>query len=119
MGRKADVLISGHPVVTLRGHLMREEKMPTDTLEALIARVTFTKTNYIEAHEYIVASRSADCAALHDAVAHRIATEGYERSFQGVTYRYVNIGGYRYWTMRGGILNRALLPKEEAHARQG
>jgi hypothetical protein len=36
-----------------------------------------------------------------------------------VAYRYVNIGGYRYWTMRGGILNRALLPEEETDARQG
>jgi hypothetical protein len=80
--------------------------------------VTFTKTNYIEAHEYIVKTWNPDCAALHAALASQIAEAGYERKFYGRTYRYLNLGGYRYWIM-DAVLNRALLPEEEAHARQG
>jgi hypothetical protein len=89
----------------------------TDTLNALIARVTFKQTTYIEAHEYVVKTWSADCATLFDAITGRIATEGYERRFYGKNYRYINLGAYRYWTIED-VLNRALLPTEN-HVRQG
>lgn len=94
--------------------------MEANALQALVDKVTFRKTTYIEPHEYIVRAWSADCAALHEAVSQQIAQAGYARRFLNRTYRYINLNGYRYWTL-GDVLNRAALEeKEEAeNARQG
>ncbi|HLK55514.1 MAG TPA: hypothetical protein VKU00_03065 [Chthonomonadaceae bacterium] len=86
--------------------------MEADALQSLIAKVEFRKTTYIEPHEYIVRGWSDDCAAVHDALAEKIKTEGYTRRFYGRSYRYVNIAGFRYWLM-GPVLNRAVLQEEE------
>jgi hypothetical protein len=68
-----------------------------------IENQTWKKTNYIEPHEYILDNWNT---ALCHAIRRQIDEFGYTGSFMGTLYRYLDIGGYRYWTCGEGI-NRA------------
>ncbi len=61
------------------------------------------KTNYLEAHEYILRDWNPE---LFDSVSELIDKEGYKGTFLKNTYTYLNIGNYRYWHIPP-ILNRA------------
>ncbi len=72
-------------------------------LEWLLDDAIWTPTTYIRPHEYIVRKDHGELFAL---MAARLLEEGYEAPFQGRTYRYVDVGEYRYGLM-DPILNRA------------
>ena len=66
---------------------------------------TWYKTTYIQPHEYIVRHEQPE---LFADLAARIDRDGYWGEFQGRRYRYLDIGGYKYWHFNI-ILNRELL----------
>ncbi len=73
---------------------------------AWMAEDTFwTQTNYLSPHEYIIRRVHPE---LVDRMRALIAEEGYAARFQGHTWRYVDLGAYRYWVV-GVVLNRARL----------
>ena len=80
-------------------------------LNKLIGSHSWRKTDYLEAHEYVVYSNETWrlWASLLDA----LVVDGYWKEFRGRRYRYVNVGDYRYWLM-GPIMNRALEPDGNA-----
>jgi hypothetical protein len=51
------------------------------------------------AHEYAVRGRGLP-AELHDAMLAYIAEHGYDGSFKGRPYRYVDVGGFTLWASR-------------------
>ena len=73
------------------------------TLLQEIEDQTWKRTNYLEAHEYIVREWNPE---LFDNISELIDREGYRGTFLKTEYTYLDIGDYRYWhyTM---ILNRA------------
>jgi hypothetical protein len=71
----------------------------------LINKAFWKKTNYIQAHEYMLRK---DYPEVYSALKEKIDKEGYEKEFLGKKYRYVNIGEYRYWAY-DTLINRALL----------
>ncbi len=73
-------------------------------LEWLLDDAIWTPTTYIKPHEYILEKNHGELFALMKA---RIEEAGYEAPFQGRTYRYVDVGEYRYWLMEP-VLNRTL-----------
>jgi hypothetical protein len=74
-----------------------------DTLKDEIENQLWKKTDYLEAHEYILRDWNPE---LFDSVSELIDKEGYKGSFLKNTYTYLDIGSYRYWHMPP-ILNRA------------
>lgn len=86
---------------------------------------TFAKTLIAIPHQYAVRARAKE-AGLEDEFTWFIrATKdyGYGRKFGRNYYRYLNIDGWRYWTMTGysaasheRIINRAPLTKEAQDA---
>ena len=73
-----------------------------ETLEAEIAKGDWHKTNYIAPHQYI---KRDECPELFEKLKALIKSDGYYDTFQGVKYRYVKIGEWRYWAFNI-ILNR-------------
>jgi hypothetical protein len=61
------------------------------------------KTNYLEAHEYILRAWNPE---LFDNISELIDKEGYKGTFLKTIYTYLDIGNYRYWHY-SLILNRA------------
>jgi len=72
-------------------------------IENLISKAKWRATDYIEAHEYIIKEQHPE---LFELMRQAIKTDGYSAKFRGASYRYINIGAYKYWTM-GVVLNRS------------
>ena len=73
--------------------------------EELVEMVEWRATNYIAPHEYVLEHQERELFARMKT---KIAREGYDGPFLRKTYRYVNIGSFRYWIV-GNVLNRAKL----------
>jgi hypothetical protein len=73
------------------------------TLLREIENQQWKKTNYLEAHEYILRVWNPE---LFDNISELIDKEGYKGTFLKTIYSYLNIGDYRYWHYTL-ILNRA------------
>lgn len=78
---------------------------PEDLLERL-RRAPWHATTHVQPHEYIL---QREDPALYGEVRVLIAAQGYQRDFQGYTYRYVELDGYKYWSIPP-VLNREPLP---------
>jgi hypothetical protein len=74
-------------------------------IQELIDKAYWKKTNYISPHEYMM---KKDYPEAYAAITELIEKEGYEWVFVGKTYRYVNIGKYKYWAY-DILINRTLL----------
>ncbi|MFC1813922.1 hypothetical protein ACFL03_14655 [Thermodesulfobacteriota bacterium] len=72
-------------------------------LQNLIKDTNWTETGYITAHEYVILNKST--RPLVEMIKDRIETFGYEQSFKGKKYRYVDIDDYKYWYIHP-VLNR-------------
>jgi hypothetical protein len=72
-------------------------------LQTLIKDTKWTKNDYISAHEYVILNKST--RPLVEMIKDRIETLGYEHSFEGQLYRYVDIDDYKYWYIHP-VLNR-------------
>ena len=59
-----------------------------------ISRASWTKTDYIADHEYVMQEKMPDLYAALEPV---IREHGYDAKFKGWTYRYWNHEGHRYW----------------------
>ena len=70
-----------------------------------INEAIWTRTTYIQPHEYIVYERYPELCAL---ISGLINEEGYIKEFQGSDYKYIDLDGYKYWFICP-ILNRELL----------
>jgi hypothetical protein len=79
--------------------------IPEELLQRL-RRATWHATTHVQPHEYIVKSEDP---ALYEEMRVVIAQQGYVREFQGWTYRYVDLDGYKYWSLPP-VLNREPLP---------
>jgi hypothetical protein len=77
------------------------EKECTDRINEAI----WTRTSYIQPHEYTVYER---CPELCGLIIGLISDNGYTKRFQGRDYQYVDLDGYKYWYIFP-ILNRELL----------
>lgn len=76
----------------------------------------FAKTMPEIPHEYTL--RKWNVGAEFEAAVTAIRAYGYQRTFQGRQYTYVNANGHRYWTMGAPIIettviNRARLEDDE------
>ena len=74
-------------------------------IQELIDKAFWKKTNYISPHEYMM---KGDYPEAYVAITELLEKEGYEGEFQGIKYKYVNIGKYKYWAY-DILINRALL----------
>jgi hypothetical protein len=74
-------------------------------IQDLIDKAFWKKTNYISPHEYMM---KKDYPEAYVAITELIEKEGYEEAFLTKSYRYVNIGKYKYWAY-DTLINRALL----------
>jgi hypothetical protein len=70
-----------------------------------INEAVWTRTTYIQPHEYIVYERYPELCAL---ISGLINEEGYTKEFQGSDYQHIDLDGYKYWFICP-ILNRELL----------
>ena len=70
-----------------------------------INEAIWTRTTYIQPHEYVVYERHPKLCAL---ISGLINEEGYIKEFQGSAYQYIDLDGYKYWYI-SPILNRELL----------
>jgi VirE N-terminal domain/Primase C terminal 2 (PriCT-2) len=59
---------------------------------------TFAKTMTRNPHWYIVRDKSSDQVVFDEAV-HKIQRDGVTGDFEGVAYKYLSRGDYKYWTM--------------------
>lgn len=84
--------------------------MAKEELTTLIELAQWRQTTYIEPHEYILQHAYPE---LFQRLATLIQQDGYYAKFQGRTYRYFDIGPYKYWRIQN-VLNRALLPDQKA-----
>ena len=87
------------------------DKTTLAKVNVLVEQATFRKTEYIRPHEYIV---QKDYPELHALLSKLINENGYIEKFYEHDYKYIDIGGYKYWVMEN-ILNRALksVPEKE------
>ena len=58
-----------------------------------INEAVWTRTTYIQPHEYIVYERYPELCAL---ISSPINEEGYIKEFQGSAYQYIDLDGYKY-----------------------
>jgi hypothetical protein len=85
--------------------------MPDDPFEDtrlitdLIAAASWRETTYIAPHAYVLHRAEPELYAL---VRTLLETQGYQASFQGKAYRYVDVGDHTYWIV-GHVLNRRRL----------
>ena len=70
-----------------------------------INQAIWSRTSYIQPHEYVVYERSAE---LCDLIKDLINEQGYTKQFQGRDCQYIDLDGYKYWFIFP-ILNRELL----------
>ena len=70
-----------------------------------INEAIWTRTTYIQPHEYVVYERYPELCAL---ISGLINEEGYIKEFQGSDYQYIDLDGYKYWFICP-ILNLELL----------
>ena len=70
-----------------------------------INEAIWTRTTYIQPHEYVVYERHPKLCAL---ISGLINEEGYIKEFQGSACQYIDLDGYKYWFICP-ILNRELL----------
>lgn len=81
------------------------------------SRWQFAKTMPDKPHEYTL-RKWCDPGEFEDFVA-TVRREGYKDRYEGRTYTYLNVDGYRYWTMGASVrvttvLNRARLDLVDA-----
>jgi hypothetical protein len=72
----------------------------------------FAKTMPEHPHEYVVRNWRPDKEPVFERFVMLIREEGYDARFFDATYRYLEIGGWNYWTMGNPlaettVLNRA------------
>jgi hypothetical protein len=78
--------------------------MTREERDLLINRVAWQKTDYIQAHEYIIQKDHPELfAVLAEALEHD--KEVYSEIFKGCTYQYLVIGNYKYWRI-DDVVNR-------------
>ena len=70
-----------------------------------IASCVWRETSYIQPHSYIVRQRHPEAFALLHGWVQRTSVPGL---FQGATYRYAYLDGYKYWII-DNICNREAL----------
>ena len=101
---------------------------PTDlpaSLEEFVSRVgwRFASTMPEIPHEYTVAGKAtAGVPPVPDAwyvwFTEQIAEHGYQAKFGGRTFTYLDVDGWKYWSLTGHdgvtIINRARLPDQAA-----
>ena len=63
-----------------------------------ISGASWTKTDYIADHEYVMQEKMPDLYAALEPV---IRKQGYDAKFKGWTYRYWNHGGHNVWAHYG------------------
>lgn len=89
------------------GGMAAEHDAELEELRREIAAASWRTTQYIQEHQYISRGRYP---RLFDLIAARIKTHGYSARFQGRSYRYMDLDGYKYWRFRI-ICNREKLPE--------
>lgn len=83
-----------------------QSDIPPDELAELVAMIeagSWHVTDYIAKHSYITIHKQPE---LFRKLADAIDKYGYNAKFFKTTYRYLNIGEYRYWHYQI-VLNRA------------
>ena len=85
-----------------------------DTVRAFIAKApwTFAKTMPENPHDYTVRGQTPDDE--FEQVVQLIRDHGYKRRFGRTTYTYLDVDGWRHWTMgapleQTTIINRAIV----------
>ena len=72
----------------------------------------FAKTMPQWPHEYVVREWRPDQEQVFERLVGFIRTHGYDAEFGGATYRYLEVDGWKYWTMGAPpnettVINRA------------
>ncbi len=88
---------------------MQHQDMSEAELRRFIAtsKWKFAVTMPETPHEYILRRETHDKAAFEKFVMH-IRHHGYQQTFRGVSYTYLDVDGWQYWTM-GAALEETIL----------
>ena len=98
------------------GETMQETLEPIDLTQTLKA-ASWRKSKLAAPHEYVL---KHDRPQLFNMMKAMIARDGYRQAFQGRTYLYIDLDGYKYWTV-DVVLNRAKLNEvhEDGQGKKG
>jgi hypothetical protein len=76
-----------------------------DAAQTSAEAIAWTKTTYIRPHEYFLRKEHP---GLYDLLKQAVAEHGYDASFYGTRFRYLNLGDYKYWVY-DTLINRERL----------